>query len=383
MARFFRKLTKRFFIYSNILAVIVFLVACLAAFCNPVTYWWVALMGVGFIFITIIVVFFVFFWLIFRSKWILLPVGALLLGWFQMYALFAFNPFASYQETKPANSFRILTWNVSRWDEMNKQHKGGTSDRLKMFEFIKSQNADILCIQEFFESRRPDLFDLNIPYIVKQLNYPYYYFSSDHVVWNGAYEHGVAVFSRYPIIDTFRIQYPVTDSFKTSESMVRATIDVKGRKINIFTTHLQSFLFTGNDYRGLKIIKKADNTDSVVEASKGIIAKFRRSYSFRSQQADLVSTQLDKSAYPEIICGDFNDVPNSYTYFTIKGDRQDAFVKKGFGLGRTFVFISPTLRIDYMLADEKFQVLQYKKTRLPYSDHFPLVADFSFAEPND
>jgi endonuclease/exonuclease/phosphatase family metal-dependent hydrolase len=265
---------------------------------------------------------------------------------------------------------------------MNKQLKGGTSNRLKMFEFIKNQNADILCFQEFFESRRPDLFDLNIPYIVKHLKYPYYYFSSDHVVWSGTYEHGVAVFSRYPIIDTLRTRYPVTDSFKTSESIVRTTIDVKGRKINVFTTHLQSFLFTGNDYRGLKMIKKADNTDSVVEASKGIIAKFRRSYSFRSQQADIVRTQLDKSPYPEIICGDFNDVPNSYTYFTIKGNRQDAFVKKGFGLGRTFVFISPTLRIDYMLANENFKVLQYKKTRLPYSDHFPLVADFSFTEPN-
>ena len=61
MAPLFRKLTKRFFIISNILAVLFFLIACLAAYCNPVTYWMVALFGVGFIFFTVIVLSFLIF----------------------------------------------------------------------------------------------------------------------------------------------------------------------------------------------------------------------------------------------------------------------------------------------------------------------------------
>lgn len=376
MAPFIRKLTKRFFIILNIVAVVIFLIACLAAYCNPFTYWLVALLGVGFIFITIPVFLFFIVWIMARSKWALLSLAALLVGWFQIHALFGFNPFTNFIKKKPPGSFRVLTWNVSRWDEMNKQANKGTSNRLKMFEFIQQQDADIICFQEFFESRRPDLFDFNIPYITARLNYPYYYFARDHVPANGVYEHGVALFSRYPIVDTFRLRYPGPDSLKGTESLIRATIDIDGQKINVFTTHLQSFLFSGKEYRGLKNIKRADDKDSIVEASKGIIAKFRRSYGMRSLQADLVSKQLDSSIYPEIICGDFNDVPNSYTYFTIKGDRQDAFVNRSFGLGRTFVFISPTLRIDYILADRRFEILQYKKTKLPYSDHFPLMADF-------
>lgn len=378
MAPIFRKLTKRFFIIANVIAVLFFLIACLAAYCNPVTYWMVAILGVGFIFFTVIVLLFLVFWLLFRSRWAFLSLAAIMLGWFQIHAFFAFNPFSSFYVSKQNDAFRVLTWNVSRWDEMNKHARGGTSNRLKMFEFIKSQDADILCLQEFFESRRPDLFDENIPYITKQLNYPYHYFASDHIPWNGMYEHGVAIFSRYPIRDTFRIRYPSPDSLKGSESLIMATIDINGKNINVFTTHLQSFLFTGNDYRGLKTIKKADDTDSIMNAGKGIISKFRRSYALRSLQANIVREHLDNSEYPEIICGDFNDVPNSYTYFTIKGSRQDAFVEKGFGLGRTFVFISPTLRIDYMLPSTKFEVLQYKKIKLPYSDHFPLVSDFKF-----
>jgi endonuclease/exonuclease/phosphatase family metal-dependent hydrolase len=378
MAKVFRKLTKRFFIICNFIAVFVFFLACMAAYLNAATYWYIALLGVGFIFITVILIGFLIFWLLFRSKWAFLPLLALIAGWSQIHALFAINPFHSYKKEKQAGSFRVLTWNVSRWDEMNKIWKGGTTNRLKMMEFIKDQDADILCLQEFFESRDPKLFAVNIPYIQKELNYPYYFFASDHITWNGIYEHGVAIFSRFPIIDSFRIRYPGPDSMKGSESLIRATVDINGRKVNVFTTHLQSFLFNGNDYRGLKTIKKADDKDSVLEASKTIISKFRRSYGLRSEQAKIVKSILDNSQDPEIICGDFNDVPNSFTYFTIKGNRQDAFYKS-FGLGRTFVFISPTLRIDYIMADQAFEVLQYKKTKLPYSDHFPIMADFRFA----
>jgi endonuclease/exonuclease/phosphatase family metal-dependent hydrolase len=379
MAKFFRRLTKRFFIICNIIAVLVFLIACMAAYLNAATYWYIALLGVGFVFLTLILVGFFIFWLLFKSKWAILPLLALIAGWIQVHALFATDPFTRFDAEKEAGSFRVLTWNVSRWDEMNKVWKGGETNRLKMFEFISEQQADILCFQEFFESRDTTQFAMNIPYIKKKLNYPYHYFASDHITWNGVYEHGVAIFSRHPITDTFRLRYPGPDSLRGSESLIRATIDVNGRKLNVFTTHLQSFLFSGNEYRGLKHIKKADNRDSVFIASKSIISKFRRSYGLRSQQANIVKNMLDNSEHPEIICGDFNDVPNSYTYFTIKGDRQDAF-NKSFGLGRTFVFISPTLRIDYILADQALEILQYKKTRLPYSDHFPVMADFKFRD---
>ena len=113
----------------------------------------------------------------------------------------------------------------------------------------------------------------------------------------------------------------------------------------------------------------------MVEASKSILRKLKAGYYFRSSQAEQVRIQLDKSPYPEIICGDFNDVPNSYTYFTIKGNRQDAFIRKGSGIGRTYSNVSPTLRIDYIMANKKLKVKQVKRVVLPYSDHYPIIAD--------
>lgn len=81
------------------------------------------------------------------------------------------------------------------------------------------------------------------------------------------------------------------------------------------------------------------------------------------------------SPHPIVLCGDLNDVPNSYIYNTIKGDMQDAFLQKGFGIGRTFNSISPTLRIDYIFADKRIRISQFKRITTNYSDHYMIVAD--------
>ncbi|WP_315819497.1 endonuclease/exonuclease/phosphatase family protein [Paraflavitalea speifideaquila] len=123
----------------------------------------------------------------------------------------------------------------------------------------------------------------------------------------------------------------------------------------------------------MRIIRTAD--DSILDASRSILKKLRQGYASRGTQVDIVREQLDKSPYPVIICGDFNDVPNSYTYFHIRGSRQDAFIAASNGIGRTYRDIGPTLRIDYIMADKKFEVVQCKRFEVPYSDHYPVLAD--------
>jgi endonuclease/exonuclease/phosphatase family metal-dependent hydrolase len=230
-----------------------------------------------------------------------------------------------------------------------------------------------MCFQEFFEPHNARGFLENIPYISHDLDYPYYFFSPDYRGGNGMYQTGVILFSRFPILHTDQIKYSSPDSTRSTESLIFADLDVNGRTVRVFTTHLQSVLFRSKDFRDFEIIRNVE--DSMLEASKSIAKKLKRAYSLRSSQADRVRTELDRSPYPLIICGDFNDVPNSYTYFKIRGNRKDAFIDKGSGIGRTYVHLSPTLRIDYILADKQFKVAQVGKFPLPYSDHHPLVTD--------
>ena len=100
-----------------------------------------------------------------------------------------------------------------------------------------------------------------------------------------------------------------------------------------------------------------------------------RSSSIRYYQSKFAGEKITQSPYPSIVCGDFNDVPNSGTYFNMKGNLQDAFLKKGFGIGRTFSTLSPTLRIDYIFADQHFRINQFTRVAKNLSDHFMIMAD--------
>lgn len=54
---------------------------------------------------------------------------------------------------------------------------------------------------------------------------------------------------------------------------------------------------------------------------------------------------------------------------------KDAFLAKGAGIGKTLRILGPTLRIDYILADKSLEVAQFDKFNVPYSDHYPIMAD--------
>ena len=377
MARFVRTFTKRLCIILNVVIAGLFLIACANAWLHPSRWWFFSLLGLGFPVLLLFSFCFLVFWLILRSKWAVLSALCLLIGFSNIRVFLGFHFATSFKQQKQNGALRVLTWNVHWFDEHNKKLKEHKDYRKNMIAFIKEQNADIVCFQEFLELGKS--FAYSNTNAIVQLNYPYYYRVIDYgQASGGRFQAGVAIFSRFPIVDTQRISYPDPYKLRAAESLIGVDVLVNGKRVRIYTTHLQSVLFQKNDYRNLEIIKSAD--DSMVTASRSILRKLKLGYAFREGQADLVRSKLDSCPYPEIICGDFNDVPNSYTYFHIKGNRQDVFVRKGFGIGRSFTAVSPTLRIDYILADKAFDVLQYNRSLVPWSDHYPVVADLKLKE---
>ena len=369
-----RTFTRRLYMILNGLAVLLFLLACANAFLHPGRWWVISLLGLFFPLLLLVVVCFCIAGLFVRSfrPWSLVSLVALLIGWSNIHSFLALHPGNHFSPEKKPGSLRILTWNVRSFDDFAAKKRPIARHRPKMLDFIGSQNADVLCFQEFYEPLTRHGLESNIDYIRGQLHYPYYFFSRDYTK-PGLYEAGVAIFSRYPIIDSLKQEYARPYGFHTTESLISADILAGDDTVRIFTTHLQSVLFSSKEFHDIEIIKNVE--DSIVDASRSIAIKLRDAFRHRGDQAGKVRAQLDHCPYPGVICGDFNDVPNSYTYFTIRGGWQDAFLQKGFGIGRTYVNISPTLRIDYILADRRFNTLQCRKFPLPWSDHNPVVAD--------
>lgn len=367
--------TKRFFIYANIVLVIFFLLSCLASSLNPVNWWFISFLGLAFPFFLLGVILFAVAWLaVLRPRLATISAVALLLGIKSIIVFFAFHNPASFSTKKEQGTIRVVSWNVARFIELKRNNNKGSQARLKMLEQLRQQNADVLCLQEFHTSIDSAYYN-NIK-AVQDLGYPYYYFSFDTDGDNHYYSS--IIFSRLPIVDSGKIRYPRPS---LPDALIHADIKTGEDTIRIYTTHLQSLQLGKKDYDRIGKIKSGE--DSMVANSRSILAKIKRGFTNRSLQADMVNEVLDDSPHPVLLCADLNDVPNSYTYATVRGNMQDAFLKKGFGIGRTFSALSPTLRIDYIFADKNFKILQFNRIVKRHSDHYMIVADVMLKDKQD
>jgi endonuclease/exonuclease/phosphatase family metal-dependent hydrolase len=368
MAATYRRITKIIFLIINIVASIAFLLACLASGLDPVKWWYIALLGLGFGFIVITLFAFILFWLVVKPRFILVSLVPLLIGYKSIAVFFGFHVAEKFNYQKPDNVLRVAHWNVARFIEWKRNNNRGSQVRLKMMDQIKEQAADVLCLQEFFTSTDTVYYN-NLRHMLQEVGYPYYYFA-----WRNDGDRqwfGNAIFSKHPIIDSGKINFPHE---RYPETLLHADIAFRNDTVRVYTTHLASLRFQREDYETIEEIK--DRQRVPLQSSKGIFWKIRGALNQRKEQAYLIREVTSNDPFPTIITGDFNDVPNSYAYAIIKCKRfQDVFLQKGFGIGRTFNTISPTLRIDYILTTKDFHVRQFNRIAKDFSDHYMLVTD--------
>jgi endonuclease/exonuclease/phosphatase (EEP) superfamily protein YafD len=137
---------------------------------------------------------------------------------------------------------------------------------------------------------------------------------------------------------------------------------------------LESIRFRREDYSILeKLTGNKDKTD--LDGPQKILDRMRRAYIRRARQTDIIKDHISRSPYPVLVCGDFNDTPNSYTYHNISYGLEDAFKNAGYGMGATFVSIIPFLRIDFILySPETFSPIYFRVLKRSLSDHYPIVS---------
>lgn len=262
-----------------------------------------------------------------------------------------------------------MTWNVAQFNVLKDKKEPEVKKR--MIGLINEYQPDIACFQEMVAEDSTVTKHGHMNEFLQKLNYPDYFYSynTKEDFWGHAH-FGIIIFSRYPIVNKQTISF-----FPHTYNSIFQYIDiVKGvDTIRVFNIHLQSLRFSRDN---LKYIDEPTiEEDKTLKESKSILGKFKRGFLRRQLQADRIRAELDKSPYPVILAGDFNDLPNSYAYHTIGGNMKNAFVEKGAGLGRTFSSISPVLRIDNIFAGTGLDIRQYHRITKKLSDHFPILAD--------
>ncbi len=378
MSYYRRPVYQKILIFVNICIVVAYLFVCLVPFVNTGVNWFIALPGIIFPILLFFLLFFTIFWIFLKSKMFWVNVITILLGIQQILAVFSFHLPQKFIAEKEPNTLRVLQWNVMGWDqgeERSNIENGGHALRPLMMDVIQSENADVLCFEEFFESKDTSVFKSNITTIT-QMGFPFHYF----VPVNNKHSDdrsGICIFSKNPIIDTASFNLNLDQK---GEHLIYADIKLRNKTIRVFATHLVPIKF--GQWQSQRERNEEISGDAGSSSFGRIFSKLVRGYSFRYHQSEFVGEKIAESPFPAIICGDFNDIPNSSTYFNVKGNLQDPFLKKGFWTGRTtrtsFGIISPTLRIDYILASRSFSVKQFRIIHVPYSDHYPVESDLQY-----
>lgn len=372
---FFRRVTKHFFIVTNITAAILFLLGSYGYLFHPSAFWPVGFLTLTAFYFLLILIAFIIFWLFIKPKRTLISIVAILLAYKPVSNIVSFHFPGPFSKVKSASSLRIMTWNVAQFNIMeDKQHP---EIKRQMLNTINEFEPDIACFQEMVAEDSTIKNHGHVDEFLEKLNYKNYFYSYNVKEDFWGYAHfGIIVFSKYPIINKQTVGF-----YPNDYNSIFQYVDIVKEEdtIRVFNIHLQSLRFSKEN---LKYIDKptVEDEDKALRESKNIIAKFKKGFLKREIQADRIRAEIDKSPYPVIVTGDFNDVPNSYAYHRIGGNLKNAFVEKGSGLGRTFSGISPVLRIDNIFVDNRMGVLQFNLVKKKLSDHFPIMADVEMAK---
>jgi len=355
--------------FLNICCIIFLLLSYLAAYVSPDgNFWWLQLVALTYGFLLLLNLSFVLFWILAKRSRFWYSAVAILLGFSKIFGIAEPRIASGAEPAKNAgNGFpvKVMSFNVRLFDLYNWFHNDETRNRI--FEFLKKESPDIACFQEYYSSDRK-LADFNNNKLVTSvLDAPYSHIEytvtlrdSDH--W------GIAIFSKHPILSRQAVHFEKRGGNIFIYDDVQIGLDT----VRVFNTHLESIRFRNEDYRYIENLKNDVDQDELSGGIK-ILSRLKRAFAKRARQVDILKKEIDKSPYPVIVCGDFNDTPSSYTFNKISDGLKDSFRESGTGFGKTYAGLFPSFRIDYILHSEKLFSSHYSTHREKISDHFPIT----------
>ena len=297
-------------------------------------------------------------------KYVLFPLAFLLLSF---HAVQNYFPMHFGGKDNGEKKIVLLTYNIQSFGQARATN-GGKSNTL--LDLLRDSGADIICLQEYSTGR---LSQKAINRILS--DYPY-----RHVFKPSVWDSGIACYSKYPIRKTETIPF---DNSQNNACLYQ--FDIDGKRLTLINCHLESNHLEPDDKELYEQIAKhpTQTTELLPAAKDKLLKKLARAGRIRAQQARTIRNIADKIPGAVVICGDFNDTPQSYTYETIRGDFDDAYVATGFGPGITYNESGLWFRIDHILHNDALHAVDSRVVRQKCSDHYPMQATLQWEAEND
>ena len=239
---------------------------------------------------------------------------------------------------------KVMTYNV---------HEGKDS---KLVEYIDKHNPDILCLQEM------NVYTENWRNLAEKYNTTLIREAST----------GNQILSKYKIV-----RKGLIDDINPMNA-VWADLKIKDDTVRVISLHLKSTAIRLEDTEFLENHKYF--TDSERDSKlRSIVSRLVKNNQKRAAQARKIAEFKKSTPYKMIICGDFNDVPLSYTYRTIYRGLDDTFSEMANGFAYTFNTRYNLLRIDNILVSPSIEVASYDvDNEVEMSDHYPVISRLVF-----
>jgi endonuclease/exonuclease/phosphatase family metal-dependent hydrolase len=241
-------------------------------------------------------------------------------------------------QEKTEDILRILCYNVHH---CNPPSKEDVIDVAAIAGVIKNTAPDLVALQEIDVHTARSGKDVHQARQLAQLTgmYPFFVKTID---FQGG-EYGIAILSRYPILDAMAFELPMNYRTEGEPRGVAAILiePVEGNQLAFVCTHLD----VDDDNKEMQI-------NAITDYMQGI-------------------------DFPVIIAGDFNSEPDSY----VVRELDKVFQRTCTDCPFTIPEINPQTTIDYIAFSPKtaFSVIEHKVIEEPYaSDHLPVFAKIKF-----
>lgn len=355
---------KKIVLTLGIIGSILYFFTCLTPYINPSHGYFFTFAGLFFP-IGLCIMFFwcvISFFLYRKYSWIFFLL--LFAGYKNIFSVLGFHPGNQFSQSKAKNDIRILSWNVNNF--LSGEDVVDFVKVKQLLDFIQNTNADILCFQDYssFPNKVVDATTERVKQITG-LNYSYFSEADEN--------YGVIIFSRWPILQQTSVPYR---NINSEESLQWVDIQTPTKVLRVYNTHLSSMnvhvdVMDKDNISHMKFI----NYDTAILMRRDKLGRMAYFDKLHVKQAELVKKSLDSCNGPFIFTADMNAVPSSYVYHDIRSGLNDAFIEKGWGFGRTYDSLSPTLRIDVLFTSPSIKTTQYASPRLHLSDHLPIITD--------
>jgi endonuclease/exonuclease/phosphatase (EEP) superfamily protein YafD len=289
------------------------------AYVPPKIFPWFNLLSLGFPVLIILYIVFTLFWLF---SWKKRTFAFMLAGLIFMNPVQRWVNFSSGK--KDTADLKMVSFNV----------RAGTLGASGIEKYLDNANADVVMLQETGQ------------------------------------EGILVIFTKHKIVDSKDL---IKGNYESNNAYASQTdIEIKGKIYRFVNVYLEPFKFE----KGMIRLDGVQEEDE--QKLKNIVKRLIPVFKKHQEQVNIIKEAIKNSPYPVILAGDLNSVPNSYEYYHLSDELDDAFVKAGKGSATSFHDYKFPIRIDYIFTSKTIHPVTYQVDRsIKLSDHYPVIGTFS------